>query len=285
MGESKSYTYDNPQDDPFLIRAIDLAGSATNEEDRFDFLEVEVLEKFSPFAGVATCSNNEILLTLIVDEDTNTTEIDNPFDEFFIEFGDGDTQNFRTPTSGGATVAIPHVYATDGTYTITISGIIDNGDVSDCSVFTHEISTLENLPTPTLTNINVIDQNTLFFYYDQLNPELVYSLQIDDGSGFADIATLDPNSEPTSFELVENNLNSTTQSYQFRIRVSDVCGRIEEFSQTAPNIALDYQLIDITDRFSIQFIWLIESSGFSEAFLYNDPNIVIQSNTHRVTKY
>ena len=94
---------------------------------------------------MATCSNNEILLTLIVDEDTNTTEIDNPFDEFFIEFGDGDTQSFRTPTSGGAT-AIPHVYATDGTYTITISGIIDNGDVSECSVFTHEISTLENLP-------------------------------------------------------------------------------------------------------------------------------------------
>ena len=122
------------------------------------------------------------------------------------------------------------------------------------------------------------------FYYDQLNPELVYSLQIDDGSGFADIATLDPNSEPTSFELVENNLNSTTQSYQFRIRVSDVCGRIEEFSQTAPNIALDYQLIDITDRFSIQFIWLIESAG-SQAFYIMTQISLYNLIPHRVTKY
>ncbi len=274
-GETKTFVYNSPQDDPFTIVVIDQNGDPS---DFSDFLDIEVIENSSPFAGVATCSENEILLTLIIDENSSTTEIENAFDAFLIEFGDGNSQSLRRPTSGGETLAIPYTYTNSGTYDISITGLIDNGDVSQCSVFTATITTLEDLPQPNLQSVIVNSPTTILFNYDDLNTQLVYTLQIDRGIGFTNIATIDPFTSESSYELEDASLNNNAESYRFRIVASDICQRLQEASQEVSSIALDYQLVDITTDIQVDFNWEIATAGFSQAVLINNQMQALQTN-------
>lgn len=266
-GVTTTFIYASPQDDPFTIVAVDQNGDPS---DFSDFLDIEVIENTSPFAGVTVCSENEILLTLIVDDNSDTPENENAFDEFMIDFGDGNSQSIRKPLSGSETIPIPHTYRNSGTYDITISGIIDNGDVSECSVFTSTITTLEQLPEPNLQSLIVTSPTTILFNYDALNTNLIYTLQIDKGNGFEEASTIDPFVFTTSFELNDPSLDNATESYSFRIFARDICQRLQEISQEVPSVALNIQTVSITTDFEIDFNWTIDNQGFTEAILLNN---------------
>ena len=58
-GQTRTFTYTIPG--TYIIRVVDQSSTGSNQ-DRFDFLEIRVLDKFSPSVAASTCSNNAVVL-------------------------------------------------------------------------------------------------------------------------------------------------------------------------------------------------------------------------------
>jgi len=263
-GETVSFTYTSPQTAPYLIRVVDQTGSPG---DRFDFLEVTVLDQVQPIVTVAACANNTVVLNFDLTTD--------PFDSFDIDFGDGTQTNFVKPTTADAT--FEHTYAASGNYPITVRGVFSNGDATNCSTNNLTVQTIQSIPVPNLTNITVTSETSLRFDYDALDPLLTYSLQIDDGSGYSNYTSIDPNANASSLEINDNSFDTNNLSYSFRIVATDLCELLEEISSEASSIALNYSLVDITNVFQVQFGWVIRPIGFTQATLFNNQNSLDQT--------
>ena len=259
-GESASFTYD--QANLYLIRAIDLSGTGSRE-DRFDLLDVEIFDQVQPAVSVAACANNTVVLTFDTAAD--------PFDSYEIDFMDG-TQMTATPTENDPTVQ--YTYSASGNFNITVSGLFNDGNASNCSVSNLGVQTVFRIPRPILNAITVLSETSILFEYDQLDPTLTYQLQIDDGSGFRDHSTIDPSTDANSLIIEDNTIDANNLSYVFRIVATDFCEVLEEESESASSIGLRSSFVEITNSLRLRFDWVISSNGFMEAYLLNNQALL-----------
>ncbi|MBO3697983.1 gliding motility-associated C-terminal domain-containing protein [Roseivirga sp. E12] len=253
-GETRTFTYTTPG--TYIIRVVDQSSTGSNQ-DRFDFLTITVLDKFSPSVAARICSNNEVRLFFDYAFD--------PFESFDIDYGDGTPiENFvkDVNANNGST---PHTYAVNGVYDITITGIFSaGGNNSDCNSVTIRVSTLETIVPPVLNSIVVVDQTNITFEYDPLMDGLLYFLEIDKGNGFEAFSDLDPLLNPTSITVEDLSLDNNQQTYDFRIRATDICASIQAISLIGSSIASNFSLNNIETTIDIDYTWSTSPAGFTQ---------------------
>lgn len=268
--DTRTFTYTIPG--TYIIRVVDQSSTGSNQ-DRFDFLTITVLDKFSPSVAARTCSNNEVRLFFDYAFD--------PFESFEIDYGDGTPiENFvkDVNANNGST---PHVYAVNGVYNITVTGIFaTGGNNADCNSVTLTVSTLQTITPPVLSTITVINQTDISFEYAPIMEGLLYFLEIDKGNGFEAYADLDPLTNPTAVSVEDLSLDNTIETYDFRIRATDLCASLEAFSLTGSSIATSFSLNDIDTKIDIDYRWLTSPANFTQidffvngslAMSFNDP--------------
>ena len=253
-GESKSFTYTVPG--IYIIRVVNNSNIGP-PADRFDFLEIRVLDKFSPSVAARTCSNNEVRLFFDYAFD--------PFESFDIDYGDGSPiENFvkDVNVNNGST---PHTYATNNVYNITVTGIFaTGGNNADCNSVTLTVSTLQAIDPPVLNVITVIDQTNISFEYAPITEGLFYALEIDKGNGFEAYADLNPLVNPTAIIVEDLSLDNNLETYDFRIRATDICLSTPEFSSIGSSIATSFGLNNIDTTIAIDYQWLTSPADFTQ---------------------
>jgi|GEM_PF-920749 len=253
-GETRTFTYTTPG--TYIIRVVDLSNTGS-PADRFDFLTVTVLDKFSPSVAARICSNNEVRLFFDYAFD--------PFESFDIDYGDGTPiVNFVKDVNAN-NASIPHTYAVNGVYDIIVTGIFaTGGNNTDCNSVTIRVSTLETIDPPVLNAITVIDETNISFDYDPIMDGLLYFLEIDRGSGFVAFADLDPLINPNNISLEDLTLNNSQETYDFRIRATDICNSIQAHSLTGSSIATNFSLNNIDTTIDIDYSWNTSPANFTQ---------------------
>jgi len=266
LGNSKSfftandsifYTYNTPG--TYLIRAIDQAGGGSTQ-DRFDFLTVTVVDPVAPQFSIIYCPGNEISLTF----DFNADQ----YDLYEIDFGDGQPPiNFF---KGGSNTT-NYSYASQGVYNITVSGQLNNGENVNCGTSAPlQVSTLAVIPIPTFVSIISLDQTSTIFNYQTLDPNIDYRLEVDAGTGFQEIAAIDPVGNPDNIIIDENTFNNFQTSYTYRIRAVDACNGNDQFSAAISSIALGYTFDPIIDSYNINYQWVTNESTSALRLIQNN---------------
>lgn len=199
----------------YLIRVVDQT-NVGNIEDRFDFLEVTVTDPADPDFTIGLCNNNQVNVTFDFSQDT--------FDFYQIDFGDGSGITTLEKTGDNF---INYAYASQGTYTITVSGGLNNGANANCGTAVPvTITTQETLPNPAIRSMVVEDAITLDFTYERLLENLSYGLyQSENGGPFLQVATIDPATNPEDFEYIsaQPNVNFNFGQFTFQVIAIDAC--------------------------------------------------------------
>ena len=191
----------------YLIRVVDQGGGSLQE--RFDFLEVTVVDGGIPVFTAAACNNNVVLLEFDFAQDN--------YDFYEIDFGNGQPPTILEKT-GGNQVSFP--YGMSGNYSIVVSGRLNTGSNISCAVAPPvNITTIETIPDPEITLLEVVSENTLDLDYLSLTPTVQYALQIsENGGGFMEVAQLDPATNPESFQYISPDPNIDFNFTQIAVR-------------------------------------------------------------------
>lgn len=262
-GETRTFTYTTPG--TYIIRVVDQSSIGSNQ-DRFDFLTITVLDKFSPSVAARICSNNEVRLFFDYAFD--------PFESFDIDYGDGSPiENFvKDPNANNGST--PHTYAVNGVYNITVTGIFAaGGNNADCNSVNITVSTLQTIDPPVLNTITVLDQTNITFEYNALMDGLLYFLEIDRGNGFEAFADLDPVLNPTTISVLDPTLDNQNETYDFRIRATDICASIQAMSLTGSSIASSFNLNGIDTTIDIDYVWSTSPANFTQIDLFINNNL------------
>lgn len=221
-------TYNSPG--TFLIRVVDQSGAGAIE-DRFDFIEITVLEPVAPVYTVALCNNNRVVLTFDFGQDN--------YDFYEIDYGDG-TAISTLDKSGSSETS--YTYATQGNYTIEVSGKLNTGSDISCGTSPAQVvNTIESIPTPEITALTVLDEQTVEVSYAALTDNINYSLLLKiDNNPFNIVATIDPVLNPTSFTYTLGTPVANTLDLQFQVSAVEACGVVQTFSQIIHNVKTSY---------------------------------------------
>lgn len=254
-GETATFQYNDSG--TFYIVVVDQSGSGSTE-DRTDILEITVIPNQAPTATYTNCQGNTIQLQI-----DNSTD---PFDSYNILWGDGAQENY----AGGA--PIEHTYTTPGVYDIFIGGRFNDGESSSCQLLKIEVSTFEELPTPDLEEVNVLSETEIELVYQPLSNGLSYVLQIDEGAGFTDYSSLDPQSNETSITINDSNLDTFDNIYGFKLMVEDVCSTVTKESEAGYTIGFEITNSSVSTTYDVTLEWKTSTQNFSSIDLLLEDN-------------
>lgn len=261
-GSSESHTYTTPG--VYYVVVVDQAGTGS-DSDRTDILEITVLPDEPPSVSARGCSSNTVELTFNKSQDQ--------YDGYFVRLGDGNTMLVDGDSP------LIYSYATNGTYAINIQGRLTNGHYFSCSTFEIQFTAFDQIPTPVLNSITVEDETIISLTYDALDAALNYTLQIDRGSGFQDLTTIDPSTNPQSITLDEPSFNTSTEFYAFKIVAEDQCQTNSSESSVGYSIGFDQLSESVNTTFDISLTWATGNQNFSSIDLLRDGNVFQSFNT------
>lgn len=196
----------------------------------WDSIAVEVVPNISPEFEVYTCGNNEVSVKL---NDTN-------YNEYVIDYNDGSPQ---AVVNGSGTDY--HVYASSAPRNISVHGRNVNA-ADNCNQTTKTVTPLLTLPMPTITVLEVLDDETIRLEYNT-QPNIQYKLAIatNNGTAFQQLKTFLNQAVDTIF-----NLATDDNYYCFRLSAFDPCNNITVNSATICSANLDLavknKVIDVT---------------------------------------
>lgn len=264
-GQKTTFTYSTPG--TYLIRVVDQSG-AGSLADRFDFIEIRVIEDRAPFVGISICNNNTAQFIFDFSGDF--------FDFYNIDFGDGNTM--QLPKTGNNTII--HTYSQPGTYNMTAQGQLTSGDNSSCTLIRQEqITTITKIPSPTIDSLIVRDQIESTLYFQPLNDRLVYNLEIDFGSGFEFFQSIPPQTNNESFIIRDLGLDNLNQFYRYRIAATDFCGSASVYSDPISSIAFNTSLASFDNGIEISLNWQTSANGFNTLDYFIEQNFQQSFNT------
>lgn len=238
----------------YLIRAVDQSGSGN---DSFDFLTITVIEPSEPSFEIELCSGNQVAIIIDPNDD---------YDAYGITLGDG-TDTAIIDKSTGTTFT--YVYAVQGTYTINVSGLLNNGNTVNCgNAAPQSITTIDNIPTPVIEEVIADGLNAINITYQNLDPNINYQLETDFGSGFQVFTGIDPQVNPTNLIIDNSSIDNTNTSFSLRIAASDACNATPTYSDEISTIAFNYTLNPLTNQIPIEYSWSTSSTDFNGADFY-----------------
>lgn len=188
-----------------------------------DEIEIEVLPNTPPQFDLYTCGNNEISVNIT---DTN-------FQEYIINFNDGSSE--ITWATGDPRPE--HTYASPGNKTVSVRGR-NAGAIDNCSANTQSIVAMATLPTPLITQLQVIDNTSIQLTYAN-HPNILYRLEVATNGS-------------SSFQLLKTSYNLTSETisnlrpdenfYCFRLVAFDPCNNVSIYSPTICSINFDLEV-------------------------------------------
>jgi gliding motility-associated-like protein len=185
----------------------------------FDSIAIEVTPNIAPDFDVYTCGNNQVSVKI---NDTN-------YDEYEVDYNDG------SPTvvlnSGGIH---QHAYASSTPQEVTVTGM--NLDAADnCSPASRNIMPLVALPTPSITLLQVLDDQTIRVEFDG-QPNIQYKLGIatNNATTFQQAKTL-----YNTFVDTVRSLRTDDNYYCFQVAAFDPCSNTPLPSTTVCSANVD----------------------------------------------
>lgn len=171
-------------------------------------LTVTVVASPLPNYKLLNCINNQ----------TTVQILDNVYDQYKINFGDGSPIQTTVGNS-----SISHNYAANGNYNITVDGVFLPNSV--CATKTSTVFSFNTLITPTLEYLKVLKQSSTGQLELALNLTSGYAFQIEEkiNNGlYTAIDTLYPTTNGIqSIQFI--NRNTATNNYSYRVSVIDDC--------------------------------------------------------------
>lgn len=214
----------------FLIRVVDQSGAGA-VEDRFDFIEITVLEPEPPSYTAALCNNNRVLLTFDFTQDN--------YDSYNIDFGDGSPATVFDKSGSNET---SHTYALQGDYSIRVMGQLNDGSDINCGTSAPlAVSTIQSITTPQITAVTLLDEQTVEISYEPLTANIEYVLLLKpENAAFSIVAQIDPVSNPTSYTHTFDAPSANTLDYQFQLGAFEACGTVQNYSNIVHTVRTGY---------------------------------------------
>lgn len=238
-----------------------------------DFIEITVVEAVAPDFQVALCSGNEVSLTFNFGADQ--------YDSYAIDYGDGSPITNFTKDPNGPNV-ISHNYGTQGMYSINVAGRIAGGNNLNCaSAPTQTITTLDNIPGPSITGLTAQSNTALALNYATLDQNINYDLEIDTGNGFGSFTPIDPQINPTTITIDDPSIDNSANIISLRIVASDACNTSQEVSNEVASIAFSTQTLSTTNTINIAYHWATSATDFSTIELIQNGNQQFSSNQNQ----
>lgn len=246
-GESRTSATPYTTAGTFLIRVVDQSGTGSNQ-DRFDFLEITVTEPTTPVFSLGLCNNNQVLLTFDFAQDN--------YDSYEIDFGDGSPPATLDKTGGNT---LPHAYPSESTFTINVSGRLNNGANSGCGDASPlTFNTLQVIAAPSIIDMTVLDATTMDFNYLPLLEHLAYRLEMsENGGAFTEVATLDRATNGSTFQYVTTlpNVDFNFGQYAFRLVAQEACTNSGINSTAVQNVRAGYMLNYVGTNLVFDRMW------------------------------
>ena len=230
--ETVTYTYTEPGSYLFLQVVGNTPGP-------IDTLRIEVLEPQTPQFDLINCTENRVYVSIQ----------DDYYDQLEIDFGDGTTPAV-VPTSQPSFV---HAYASGGEYPVTVKGLFSNADVSGCGDSTAMINTFEGetFPEATLTEVEVLDEQSIRVAYDIPDPTITYQIEVaENGSSSKRTYQLEAGSSETVLEQVE--WDTRENYYCLAVTAVDPCSGLRFPSNALCTISLEAIAGDLQNNLSWQ---------------------------------
>ena len=229
----------------YLIRVVDQSGTGSGA-DRFDFLEITVTQPVKPSVSLRRCNNNQVLLTFDFEKDD--------YNFYEVDFGDGKPPTKLEKTGRNT---LKHIYSGKSTHTLRVKGKLKNGADTDCGIFTKTFTITTTLPTPSISQMTVVNATTIDFQYKPLSSDLAYELQQSKNGGkFVKAAAL-KFANKTNFRYASTAPNTDFNSgqYAFRIVAKEACSMEELKSNTVQNIRASYEVGYADNELRLQMKW------------------------------
>lgn len=231
----------------YLIRVVEQSNNS-NDQERFDFLEITVIEPTQPIFTAAVCNNNTAILEIDFTQDN--------YDFYEIDFGDASLPATLDKTGNNQ---LTYSYATQGTYTINVHGRLSGAsNVSCSSADPITVTTLQNIPTPLINTIAVVDATTLDLTYNTLNTSVNYYLEMsENGGAFTSVAEIDPVANGLGFQFVssQQGVDFNFGQYAFRLVASEECTNNPIVSNEMQNIRAGYQAAYAGNMITLDRMW------------------------------
>lgn len=225
---------------------------------QFDFITIVVTESAQPVFTLAACTDNNVFIDIDFSSDQ--------YDGYLIDYGDGNSQ----PITKNDPSNLTYAYASQGDYTITVSGQLSNGFIASCGVSTDAITTILDLPLPSITQLDVQTLTAALLTYTGLEDNITYQAEATDPNGvvFSEALTLIDNPSNFLFENAAFDFQNTI--YNFRIIAMETCGNSTGFSNQIASVTLNYDAIYNGDEIDITFDWMTSPTDLTELILFRD---------------
>ena len=220
----------------------------------YDSLKITVYPNDPPQVSYNSCQGNSVQLEFRKDQDI--------YDFYRIDFGDNNIVEHDGESP------LNYSYSTPGVYRLTVRGMLNTGNASSCRVAIFNVSSFENLPPPVLNTVEVVDEQSFRIAYEELEPNLNYTLEINRGNGFEVVTSIDPDNNPTSFEYSNNALSLNDSYVGIRLMVADDCGTQTIYSETGYTIAFSLYDESVDDDIEMTIAWLTSTTDFSDIRLH-----------------
>ena len=245
---------DTTYTEPGIYKILQIAG------DKLDSITIEVLEPRTPQYRVYNCLNNSIFVEIN----------DNYYDQLRINFGDGTIEDVATTAP-----SFTHDYATGGEYTVTVQGLFNNAESSDCGQSDTTITTITTLTQADILMLEVENETQLNLTYDLPNVNVSYRIEVaEDGSDDFTWATFEV--DGAGSVLLDNpRFNTSEHFYCFRIAAVNRCDENQNlYSETLCSIALQGEAQNAQNELNWQ------SEGFTSYGVYRNDSLLNEtSNT------
>ena len=248
---------DTTYTEPGIYKILQIAGPV------FDSITIEVLEPRTPQYRIYNCLNNSIFVEIN----------DNYYDQLRIDFGDGTVEDVATTAP-----SFTHNYATGGEYTVTVQGLFNNAESSDCGQSDTTITTITTLTQADILMLEVENETQLNLTYDLPNVNVSYRIEVaEDGSDDFTWATYEVDGAGSG--LLDNpRFNTSEHFYCFRIAAVNRCDENQNlYSETLCSIALQGEAQNAQNELNWQ------SEGFTSYGVYRDDNLLSETNSTTYT--
>jgi gliding motility-associated-like protein len=204
----------------------------------FDQITIVVTPNVQPAFEIYSCGGNGAQVKVT----------DNNYNQYVINYNDGSP---LVVVPSGSLAKDTHTFASSGNKTITVRGRNLGAD-DNCNPMNHAVNAVPTLPTPTITQLTVVDNSSIQLDYNN-QQNILYKLQIATNS--------------TNFQALQDvyNVNSSTIAnlrtddnyYCFRLGAFDPCNNITVYSNVICSSNFDMTPQSDLNRLT----WLTTTTG------------------------
>ncbi|MDX1627954.1 MAG: gliding motility-associated C-terminal domain-containing protein, partial [Fulvivirga sp.] len=196
------------------------------QNDNIDSLQIRVRAGVTPEFTAFACSNRRVEISIP----------DNNYDNYIINFGDGNTQ-----TVSQGTPDIIYTYANNNLRTITVRGI-DVNAADNCPNASQQVQPVTALTAGTITSVQVLDNATAVLNYNY-NADIQHQLQISQNGNTA-FAPFKTYSTAVTSDTI-SGINFSENYFCFRLAALNDCDNTtDDTSDAVCSIDLDLVVED-----------------------------------------